>query len=143
VGTDGCTQREGRYQHVGNLSVLDGARRQRRTALCGMYYMQGSSQFDWYPLLRAVPRSKVTVTTVPSTVAAAGRHHAEGHLEEKMSRGTKSACGAKCRSSRAPIISSQFCIDKSFKHELNHIGMQLIGNAEAQCKLMSFDRSRN
>ena len=38
---------------------------------------------------------------------------------------------------------SQFCIDKAFKHEFNHIGTQLIGSVEAECESTSFDRSGN
>ena len=150
MGTDGCTQRGGKYQHAGNLSVLDGARRRRWTARWEMYYSRGSSQLHWYGdninhPTKSSPTSSVTV--VPSsTAAAAGRRHAEGHSEEKMSRGTKSACGTSCslpgpQSSRHRT--SQFCIDKAFKHELNHIGTQLIGNVEAECELTSFDRSHD
>ena len=38
---------------------------------------------------------------------------------------------------------SQFCIDKAFKHELNHIGTQFIGNVKAECESTGFDQSGN
>ena len=147
MGTDGCTQRGGKYQLARNLSVLDGARRRRRTARCEMYHPQGSSQLHWYGdghPTKSSPSS--SVTAVPSSTAAIAADITLKAIQKKKCQGERRVrverdAGFPGPQSFSRHRTSQFCIDKAFKHGLNHIGTQFIGNVEAECESTSFDQS--